>query len=269
MRIAGTLLLTIAAIGMVTASSSAPAEQTNALQKRVRVFASLPDWTGLWEAEAWSKRTAAGRPAGGMDEVRARAQLMKPPPYNAELAARYQEGMKNLDAVRVSEQARKSCTFGFPMAMESPSIFQIALTPEEALFVFVTQDVRHVYTDGRPHAPADERWPTRMGDSIGHWEGETLVIETIERLSKDPIAPASPLSKLSDQAKFTERVRLVSRDVLENEMTIEDPATLAHPWTVKIRYHRVTDLGRMTNYDCSENDRNPVVDGKLTVAPAH
>lgn len=72
---------------------------------------------------------------------------------------------------------------------------------------------------------------------------------------------------MSDQAKFTERVRRVSRDVLEDDMTIEDPATLARPWTVKIRYHPVTDLERMINYDCAENDRNPVVNGKLTVAP--
>ncbi len=62
-------------------------------------------------------------------------------------------------------------------------------------------------------------------------------------------------------------MRLVSPDVLEDEMTIEDPVALTRPWTVRIRYRRVTDLGRMTNDDCTENDRNPVVDGKLTVTP--
>jgi len=266
MRIAGTLLVATA-IAIVTVIPAAHAAQTSAQQKRVRVFASLPDWTGIWEAEAWSKRTAAGRPAGGIDEVRAKSQLMGHLPYNPEWEARFQEGMTKLDAVRVAEQGRKSCSFGFPMGMESPSIFQIVLTPEEALFVFVTQDVRHVYTDGRPHAPADERWPTRMGDAVGHWEGDTLVIETVSRAANEAIALASPLSKVSDQAKFTERVRLVSHAVLEDEMTIEDPVTLARPWTVNIRYHRVTDLERMTNYDCSENDSNPVVNGKLTVAP--
>jgi len=107
-----------------------------------------------------------------------------------------------------------------------------------------------------------------MGDSIGHWEGDTLVIETVARLANDALAIASPLSKVSEHAKFTERLRLVSPDVLEDEMTIEDPVALARPWTVKIRYRRVTDLDRMTNYDCEENDRNPVVDGQLTVAPA-
>jgi hypothetical protein len=266
MRSSKLILTAVAAMG-VFAMASVPAAQPGTQEQRVRVFAALPDWRGIWEAEAWTQRTAAGRPAGGMDEVRARAQLMGHPPYNPEWEKRYQEGMKTADAVRASEQGRKSCNFGFPIAMESPSIFQIVLTPEEVLFVFVTQDVRHVYTDGRPHAPEDERWPTRMGDAIGHWEGQTLVIETIARLATEALAPASPFSKVSDQAKFTERIRLLSRDVLEDEMTIEDPVTLARPWTVKIHYRRVKGLERMTNYDCTQNDRNPVVNGKLTVAP--
>ena len=63
-------------------------------------------------------------------------------------------------------------------------------------------------------------------------------------------------------------MRLVSPDVLEDEMTIEDPVALTRPWTVRIRYRRVTDLGRMTNDDCTENDLNPVVDGQLTVTPS-
>jgi hypothetical protein len=258
--------LFLAAIAALVCFGSAHAE-TSAQQKRARVFASLPNWTGIWEAEAWTQRTAAGRPAGGMTEVRAKSQLMGHPPYNAAWEAWYQAGMKNLDALRATEATRKICSFGFPMGMESPSLFQVVLTPEEALFVFVTQDVRHVYTDGRPHAPQDELWPTRMGDSIGHWEGQTLVIETIARLATTPIAMASPMSKVSEKAKFTERIRMVSRDVLENEMTIDDPVAFTRPWTVKIRYHRASDLVRMTNHDCTENDRNPVVDGKLSVSP--
>jgi hypothetical protein len=259
--------LAAVAAGILAAFPSAHAGPSDAQAKRVQAFASLPDWTGIWEADAWSERTSGGKPVGGIERVRAKSQLMGRPPYNAEWEARYQAGLKNLEALRAASQRSKTCGFGFPMGMESPAIFQIALTPEEALFVFVTQNVRHVYTDGRPHAPDDERWPTRMGDSIGHWEGDTLVIETVARLPNDVLAFGSPMAKVSEHAKFTERVRLVSPDVLEDEMTIEDPVALARPWTVKIRYRRVTDLERMTNWECAENDRNPVVDGKLTVTP--
>lgn len=235
--------------------------------ERVRVFASLPDWSGIWEAEAWTQRTAAGRPAGGITEVKSRSVLTGHPPYNAEWEARYQEGLKNIDAVKAAESMRKQCSFGFPLVMESPSLFQVAITPEETLFVFVTPDVRHIYTDGRPHPPEEELWPTRMGDSIGRWEGPTLVIDTIARLPTEHIAMASPLSKLSEQAHFTERIRMVNPNELENEMTIEDPVAFERPWTVRIRYHRVTNLPRLGNYDCVQNDRNPIVDGQLTIAP--
>jgi hypothetical protein len=236
-------------------------------QERARVFASLPDWTGIWETVGWSKRTAGGKPVGGIAALKASSVLTGHPPYNAEWEAKYQAGMKNVDALRATEAARKTCSFSFPIAMESPSIFQIAVTPEETLFVFVTQDVRHIYTDGRKHPPADELWPTRMGDSVAHWEGDTLVIDTIARLPAEPIGVASPFSKLSERAHFTERVRRVSRDELQDVMTIEDPVALARPWTVTLKYHRVTDLDRMGNYDCLQNDRNPIVDGKLTIKP--
>ena len=263
MRHLGSWLI-VTAVAMYAASGHAAQPGAH---RREQVFASLPNWSGIWEAEVWSKRTPAGKPVDGIEGLRAQSQLMAHLPYNPEWEARFQEGMKNVEALRGAEQSRKSCSFGFPMGMESPAIFEIALTPEQALFVFVTQDVRHVYTDGRPHAPDDERWPTRMGDSIGHWEGQTLVIETVSRLATAPVSLTSSMSKVSEQAKFTERVRLVSDSVLEDEMTLEDPVALTRPWTVKIRYHRLTDLNRMVNYDCSENDRNPVVDGKLTVAP--
>jgi hypothetical protein len=246
---------------------SVSAEPSAHQQQRVRQFASLPDWTGIWESEPWIHRTAAGRPAGGIDEVRQKAVLMGHPPYNAKWEAEYQKGLRNLPALMKIEGARKSCSFSFPMDMESPSVFQVAITPEEVLMVFVLPYVRHIYTDGRPHAPKEELWPTPTGDSIGHWQGDTLVVDTIARDSSIPVAIASPLSKVSEQARVIERIRLVSKDLLENEMTIHDPVTLAKPWTVKLRYHRVTDMPRMLHYDCTENERNPIVDGKLTVAP--
>jgi hypothetical protein len=261
----GSRIVPLFLLSMLASAVAVPAELTP--QQRAQAFASLPDWRGIWEAEAWADRTAAGRPAGGIEAVRAKSALAGHPPYKPDWEARYQAGLKNIDAIRASEAKRKVCSFGFPVMMESPSLFQIVLLPEETMFVFVTQDVRHIYTDGRSHAPKDELWPTRMGDSVGRWEGDTLVIHTIARQAGTPIAHASPLSMLSPEARFTERIRRVGADRLENEMTIEDPVALARPWKLRLAYRRVTDLDRLGNYDCQENDRNPVIDGKLTIAP--
>jgi hypothetical protein len=261
----GRRLLALFALSILATDIALCAEPTP--QQRAQAFASLPDWRGIWEAEAWTDRTAAGRPAGGMATVRAKAALSGHPPYKPDWEARYQAGLKNIDAIRASEAKRKVCSFGFPVNMESPSLFQVVVTPEETLFVFVTQDVRHVYTDGRSHPPKDELWPTRMGESVGRWEGDTLVIHTIARQASSPIAHASPLSMLSPEARFTERIRRVGKDRLENEMTIEDPVALARPWKLKLAYRRAADTDRLGNYDCLENDRNPIIDGELTIAP--
>jgi hypothetical protein len=190
-------------------------------------------------------------------------KLLGKPPYNVEWEKIYES---EAAAAYAAVPAIKDCTSGgFPMAMESPNVFEVVVTPEETLFVFDTGDVRHIYTDGRSHPQPRDLWPTRMGDSIGHWEGATLVIDTVAR-TPGPITSLLPLAGLSERAHFTERVRRTGHDALEDLMTIDDPERFAHPWVLTFRYSRVTDSERMITVDCA-NDRNPVVDGKLTIAP--
>jgi hypothetical protein len=97
-------------------------------------------------------------------------------------------------------------------------------------------------------------------------ERDVLVIDTIARLSSEPMAPFAWVSLLSKEAHFTERLRLVDDDTLENQLTIDDPVALAKPWSMTLRYKRLRNMRRMIPYDCDENDRNPVVDGKIGVA---
>jgi hypothetical protein len=236
--------------------------------RRTRIFSSLPDWSGFWEAEAWSDITVAGRPAGGIAAVRAKSTLSAIPPYNEEWKARYEEARKS-PAAQAAALSSKFCEFGFPGVMESPATLQFVVTPEETLIVSVTREIRHIPTTGEPHPPKEERWPTLLGTSVGHWEGQTLVVSTIERQAEAPLRFSTPYVKLSEHARFTERIRRVSRDRLEIEMTVEDPVALTRPWRIPLSYRRVTNLDRMIYHNCTENDRNPIVDGKLTIsAPA-
>ena len=62
---------------------------------------------------------------------------------------------------------------------------------------------------------------------------------------------------------------MVSPDRMEDEITVVDPGALTKEWKATIPYQRVAGLDRMVHGDCNENDRNPVVDGKLTIAPAN
>lgn len=115
---------------------------------------------------------------------------------------------------------------------------------------------RNIYTDGRGHpAPADLD-PTFQGDSIGHWEGDTLVVDTIG------IKQAAPLAMgmgHSDQLHIIERIHLARGDpqTLVDEMTLIDPEALAKPWHRTFTYARRRDW-QLLEFECEENDRNPV-----------
>lgn len=279
----------------VSAVGSKP-PQARALNERARRFAALPDWSGIWET-----RLSAAMSSGEIDKLIARAaqnpnrpefnfarpgilqpfeveffrlvQLLQKPPYNPEWEGHYHSQVASLNEPRApmaNDAAVKACTWGFPLLMESPTdgVFQLFVTPEETLFLFANGEVRHIYTDGRPHPNKEDLWPTPMGNSIGRWEGHTLVVETIARTAGPLIADSRFVSPdFSDQARFTERLRKLGRDAMQDDLTIEDPARLAHPWHLTLHYRRVTNMDRLIATNCTDNDRNPVVNGQLTIAP--
>jgi len=143
-----------------------------------------------------------------------------------------------------------------------PRIMRLAQYPYEFIFapgrVTINQEAwmqtRTIWTDGRAHEEDPD--PGFMGDSIGHWEGDTLVVDTIgisDALEMDTGWPHS------DQFRLIERIHLdpSNPDVLVNEMRMEDPEALAEPYEVTTRYRR-DRYGKLFEFQCSENDRNPV-----------
>jgi hypothetical protein len=231
--------------------------------QRVRAFAALPNWTGIWQSAAWPLEIS-GRPPGGEAQLQKLLQLIQRPPYNAEWAAQYDAALSDVAALTALRATFKACTRSFPALMEAPWMFEVAVLPEETLFIFENGQVRHIYTDGRQHPSGADLWPTYLGDSIGHWQGDTLIVDTTARMSSEPLAPRAWSAKLSDQARFTERLRRVGDD-LQDQLTIEDPLALVRAWQITLTFKRVTEMNRMLAYDCTENERNPVVDGKMII----
>jgi hypothetical protein len=231
---------------------------------RASIFAKLPDWTGYWDTE-WVR--AVTNPSGRDEDlsftaVAKHARLLGHPPYNAEWEKRYQDDLRNAG---VDAANRKRCDWrDFPLAMEAPTTIQVLITPEETVMLFHVGVVRHIFTDGRLHPSANDLWPTRMGHSIGRWKNGELTIDTIAR-TPGP-AFVGPSADLSEVAHFVEHLRMVDQNTLEDRMTIRDPQRFTKPWELTIRYSRAVGLDRMIEWDC-DNDRHPVVDGKLVVAP--
>jgi hypothetical protein len=99
-------------------------------------------------------------------------------------------------------------------------------------------------TDGRPHLPQDIRlW---KGDSRGHWEGDTLVIETTNFSAKNSFRGAS------ENMKLTERLRRMDADTLIYQFTVDDPSTWERPWTVEIPVTK--SQGQLFEYACHEGN---------------
>ena len=115
---------------------------------------------------------------------------------------------------------------------------------------------RTIWTDGREHPPLEELDPTFHGHSIGHWEGDTLVVDTIGISDELEFGEGGVHS---DQFRLIERIHLSpdDPDLLINEMRMEDPLALEEPWEVVSRYRRDRH-GALIEFQCAENDRNPV-----------
>jgi hypothetical protein len=117
-------------------------------------------------------------------------------------------------------------------------------------------DARIIPLDGRPHPPSHVRqW---LGDSRGHWEGDTLVIETTN------YSPKSNLMGASENLKVTERLTRANASTLKHEVTFDDPSTWTRPWTLMIPLKQVDE--KMYEYACHEG--NTGLEGILAGARA-
>src|SRR3569623_1354195 len=111
--------------------------------------------------------------------------------------------------------------------MGTPFPLEFVIQPDKVMIEFEAySQVPRIYTDGRKH-PADLD-PSYNGDSIGHWEGDTLVVDTVG-LRGDTVFDVSGAPH-SDAMHVVERIRRVSKDSIEDRIVIEDPKALTKPW---------------------------------------
>jgi hypothetical protein len=180
-------------------------------------LAKLPDWSGVWFPESWMATTAR-----------------HPPTWRP-------EAQKDVDALRALDKAGHPKGLYVDCLPEGmPSFMIMTLATTEFLFTpgrvtilneFDGNRQRRIWTDGRGHP--DDPDPTFSGHSIGHWEGDTLVVDTVAILPETylPISQSVGIPNDGD-THIVERIHLVGPDHLVDEMTIEAPHVLAAPWKV-------------------------------------
>ena len=252
------------------------AQAQSSSKARIEAFARLPDWSGLWEFDAYiGEGVGQVLSAEGLRRARAHAAAMQPT-FTPGWPPKVDQARKDGEAARAADPNNPPA-FGlgcgpppFPATM-LPGLYEWQVTPEETTLINTQGAVRHFYTDGRSHPPKDELWPTWMGNSVGRWDGDTLVVDTVS-MERPAIYQAAEqasfaIAPLSSELHTVERIRRVDRDEMQIQFTVEDPIALAKPINVTIAYERVTDVKWMeeTGPHCDPStDRNPVVNGRFT-----
>ncbi len=232
--------LAITGLGMGAAPALA---QFNATAPDRRPSADKRDFSGVWTPD---QSNFYSYPARGERQH---------PPLKGKYATEYEAVLKAASEGKVTNDPGANCIpGGMPRIMVNPYPMEILHTKDRVTILFEYQNqIRRLFLDGRKHP--EDIYPTYLGDSIGRWEGDVLVVETIG-LRGDTMYDASGIPH-SDKLVVTERIYKESPDKLVDEITTVDPEALSQPWTVKRTYSFRTDWQVMENI-CQENNRNPV-----------
>lgn len=200
-------------------------------------IAQLPDWSGAWVIPFSEFNKENGRQRDPTDP--------NAPPFTPRFA-----GMAADYPVRRHSNAEACLPTGMPNVMRYAFAIEFLFTPGRVTLL-LEQDsmIRRVYTDGRVHATDPDS--TFTGESIGHWEGETLIVDTTGISARAELRAGVPTS---GKAHVIERIRRLDTKHLQIDTVIEDPEALKGPW----RHTRVYERSDPTFFEriCQDNNRD-------------
>jgi hypothetical protein len=236
-------LATITALALLTAlipwqGAAAPRDQA-----LPRTADGKPDLQGIWQASS----TAA---ADLQDHVASLNMLAGRSvvdggviPYQPWAAKKRAENFQNR---QTSDPVSKCYIPGVPRIMYMDFPFQIFQTPGILTMAFEWElDYRLIYTNGAPHPVDADFW---MGDSRGHWEGDTLVVDVANINDKTWFDMAGDFH--SDALHVVERYSMTDHDTIQYQATIDDSKTFTKPWTIHLALKRRVDRDRLFEYAC-------------------
>ncbi len=215
-------------------------------------YAKMPDWSGIW-----TRGSAPGQPNPGLKFDPDQKGNLAAGKTTADLTPRFEEAYREkLKQVKMGnewDQLSDCLPSGYPRWLTEPFLREYIVTPSETWLVNEQQsEVRRIYTDGRGHVPEDEAKPHWTGDSIGFWDGDTLVIHTI-RVTHGQYQRQNP--DYSEATSTVERMRMVSPNLIQDDVTVWDPKGLKKPWHVVDYYGRVVVPGsRIDMWSCDANN---------------
>jgi hypothetical protein len=248
------------------AAAPKPSEQAASAQPVRRLPDGHPDLNGFW-----ASGTGPDTPVGGFGppdpnfrrgDNGARARLADPnqPPYKPELLAKVKELAANESKLDPAFFCKPG---GVPRIGPPHAIVQAPGMPIVFLYqVIAGNTFRIVPTDGRPHDPDAD--PSYYGDSIGHWEGDTLVVDATN-FNDDTWLGLDGWFH-STALHVVERITREG-DTIRDQATVEDPNVFTRPWTMNPRIAKATTELIEENAPCVERDEGHIIDFDLKTRP--
>jgi len=165
-----------------------------------------------------------------------------------------EDGLRAFNNVANLIDPTGTCLFpGIPRVNSSPYPMEIIQLSDRVVFLYeYMHNFRVVWTDGREHRPT---WPTTlMGDPVGRWEGDTLVIDTVNLSGKTWLD--SHGNRHSDELHVIERWRRISANEVWYEATIHDPKFYTESWTTGWVMPLAPDDWEVMEYACTDNNKD-------------
>jgi hypothetical protein len=205
-----------------------PAQQSSSAKSDASAPFDPHDLSGMWEF-------FANIPGQGIYATPSKT----PPPMTPWAKARYDEakpGYGPKAQAGGNDPILKCYPTGIPRILFFPQPLEIYQSPQRT-FMFFERDHawRQIWTDGRSHPSAME--PTWMGDSIGKWEGDTFVVDTIGLTEKSWLDFYG--DPHSDDLHLIERYKRVDHDSLTIQLVVEDPKAYTATWTGDIKTYKL------------------------------
>jgi hypothetical protein len=242
-----TAFISLAGCAKEGAGEASPSASTDAVpgaaypKGKYAALESLPDWGGVWVGEG----------AITNEEPRRKGEYLKAYEEQMEMRAR---------GIPIPNPFSNCLPRGMP-SMMALGVYPIEFlfTPGRVTVLLETwMQWRFIYTDGRSHP--EDLDPSFSGHSIGHWEGDTLVVETVGIKEDTLIAGRGSRRKgHGPNMRVVERIHLDPNDpdTLLDEMTVFDPDALEEPFRQTLKFKRSREM-QIAEFVCAENDRNPV-----------
>lgn len=246
----------VAVLCLALFTLDAPAGQPSASEGPVpRMADGHPDLSGVW----WGGADVGG--AGFRPSESRRGPDGKPPTYFTDLyqpwAAKHAATLSDKDdpTLKCIPTAFGTLNVRF---WDVGAVGQIISTPK---FVVLLTETYHGYqlvpTDGRPHR--DNVPPSRRGDAVGHWDGDTFVVDVTNFTDDTWMAAEGRVSFHSDALHVVERYRRVDAKTLVIDATVYDPKVLTKPWVVPTRTLQLAPFDQLLPLDCTGTETEALI----------